>query len=179
MMRYWIIVVVLSVLGGGQVLGAEKDVVINEVLADPPSGDRGDANGDGMWPERSNYEDEFVEILNTGLDTIPIGGWQLTDNSKTSKPFSFPSDTVIGPGEYIVLFGGGDITKIKSEFEGKVFVDDGKIGSRGFEQYKRRGISHKNCRRYHCQSRMGERRRKGPISGAISGRDWQVGIAQC
>ena len=48
MMRYWIIVVVLSVLGGGQVLGAETDVVINEVLADPPSGDRGDANGDGI-----------------------------------------------------------------------------------------------------------------------------------
>ena len=51
---------------------------------------------------------------------------QLEDSSKTIT--LFPSDTVIGPGEYIVLFGGGDITKIKSEFEGKVFVDDGKIG---------------------------------------------------
>ena len=126
MMRYWIIVVVLSVLGGGQVLGAEKDVVINEVLADPPSGDRGDANGDGT---RDNSKDEFIEILNTGLGTIPIGGWQLSDQKRGSKgPFTFPSDTVIGPGEYIVLFGGGDITKIKSEFEGKVFVDDGNIG---------------------------------------------------
>ena len=130
MMKYWIIVVMVGMLWGTQVFQAEAVVVINEVLADPPSGDRGDANRDGMWP-RTNYEDEFVEILNTGSDTIAIGGWQLTDNSKTSKPFSFPSDTVIGPGEYIVLFGGGDITKIKSEFEGKVFVDDGKIGSRG------------------------------------------------
>ena len=35
---------------------------------------------------------------------------------------------MIAPGEYIVLFGGGDTTKIRSEFEGQVFVDDGKIG---------------------------------------------------
>ena len=63
MMRYWIIVVVLSVLGGGQVLGTETVVVINEVLADPPSGDRGDANRDGI---QNTYGDEFVEILNTG-----------------------------------------------------------------------------------------------------------------
>ena len=131
MVGYQIIVVISGVLFFSQVFGAEKDVVINEVLADPPAGDRGDANGDGMWPERSNYEDEFIEILNTGSEPVDISEWQLTDNSKTSKPFSFPLGTVIGPGEYIVLFGGGDITKIKSKFAGKVFVDDGKIGSRG------------------------------------------------
>ena len=126
MMRYWIIAVILGALWRIQVFGAEKDVVINEVLADPPSGDRGDANRDGT---RDNSKDEFIEILNTGLGTIPIGGWQLSDKKPGSKgPFTFPENTRIHPGEYIVLFGGGDITKIKSEFEGKVFVDDGNIG---------------------------------------------------
>ena len=124
MMRYWIIVVMVGMLWGGQIFGAEKYVVINEVLADPPSGDRGDANRDGT---RDGNKDEFVEILNTGSDTVPIGGWQLSDRN-AKKPFTFPPDTKIAPGEYIVLFGGGDITKIKSEFAGKVFVDDGKIG---------------------------------------------------
>ena len=126
MMKYGIIVVIVGMLWGTQVLGAETDVVINEVLADPPSGDRGDANRDGI---QNSYEDEFVEILNTGLDTINISGWQLSDRKPGSKgPFTFPPDTKIAPGEYIVLFGGGDTTKIKSEFEGKIFVDDGRIG---------------------------------------------------
>ena len=126
MARYWIIVVMVGVLWGTQVLGAETDVVINEVLADPPSGDRGDANRDG---DRHGSQDEFVEILNTGSDTIAIGGWELSDKKPGSKgPFTFPPDTKIAPGEYMVLFGGGDTTKIKSEFEGKIFVDDGTIG---------------------------------------------------
>ena len=126
MTRYGIIVVTLGVLFFAQVFGAETDVVINEVLADPPAGDRGDANGDG---KQNSYEDEFVEILNTGSDTIEIGGWALTDKKPGSKgPFTFPPDTKIDPDEYIVLFGGGDTTKVKSKFEGQVFFDDGRIG---------------------------------------------------
>ena len=126
MVRYRIIAVILGMLFFAQVFHTEAVVVINEVLADPPSGDRGDANRDGT---RDGNKDEFVEILNTGSDTIAIGRWQLSDRgTEESKRFAFPSDTVIAPGEYIVLFGGGDTTKIRSEFEGKVFVDDGKIG---------------------------------------------------
>ncbi len=126
MMRYGIVVVMLGVLCGTQVLHTEAAVVINEVLADPPAGERGDANRDG---DRHGSQDEFVEILNTGLDTIAIGEWQLSDRgTDASKRFAFPPDTKIAPGEYIVLFGGGDEVKIKSEFEGQVFVDDGKIG---------------------------------------------------
>ncbi len=121
-MRYWIIVVMVGMLWGTQVFQAEAVVVINEVLADPPSGDRGDANRDSA---RHSSEDEFVEILNTGSEPVAIGGWQLSDQKPGSKgPFTFPENTRIDPGEYIVLFGGGTPTG----FEGKVFVDDGKIG---------------------------------------------------
>ena len=124
MVKYGIIFVMLGMLWGTQVFHTEAAVVINEVLADPPSGDEGDANRDGI---RHSSKDEFVEILNTGSDTIAIGGWELSDRN-TKKPFTFPPDTKIAPGEYMVLFGGGDTTKIKSEFEGKIFVDDGTIG---------------------------------------------------
>ena len=116
--RYWIIAVILGVLSFVQVFHTEAAVVINEVLADPPA----DANGDGI---RHSSEDEFVEILNTGSDTIAIGEWELSDKKPGSKgPFTFPPNTRIAPGEYIVLFGGGT----PNGFEGKVFVDDGKIG---------------------------------------------------
>ena len=102
--------------------GVEEVVVINEVLADPPSGDAGDANRDGT---RDGNEDEFVEILNTGLRPIDISGWQLSDsNPGTKGPFAFPDTTWIEPGEYIVLFGG----ETPTGFTGKVFVDDGRIG---------------------------------------------------
>ena len=122
MVRYGIIVVMLGMLWGTQIFPAEAVVVINEVLVDPPSGNRGDANGDGI---QNSYGDEFVEILNTGPDAIDIGGWQLSDLKPGSKgPFTFPPNARIDPGEYIVLFGGGTPTG----FEGKVFVDDGKIG---------------------------------------------------
>lgn len=102
--------------------GVEEVVVINEVLADPPSGNEGDANAD---QNPRSYEDEFVEILNTGLRPINISGWQLSDSKPGSRgPFAFPDTTWIDPGEYIVLFGGGTPTG----FTGEVFVDDGRIG---------------------------------------------------
>ena len=123
MVRYGIGIVILGMLFFAQIFGAERDVVINEVLADPPSGDAGDANRDGA---RDGNKDEFVEILNTGSESVNIGGWQLTDRD-SDNPFSFPPNTQIEPREYIVLFGGGTPTG----FEGKVFVDDGKIGKRG------------------------------------------------
>ena len=39
-------------------------VVIDEILADPPTGSAGDANGDGT---RNTYRDEFVEIFQRRL----------------------------------------------------------------------------------------------------------------
>ena len=126
MMRYGIGIVISGMLWGTQVLHTEAAVVINEVLADPPSGERGDANRDGT---RDGSQDEFVEILNTGSESIDISGWKLSDRD-SDHPFSFPENTSIAPGEYIVLFGGGGTPNecsMSPEF-GKVCYDDGSIG---------------------------------------------------
>lgn len=102
--------------------GVREPIVINEILADPPTGEAGDANGDGT---RHSSEDEFVEVLNLTHRTIQVGGWTLSDRGATlAKRFSFPEGATIGPGERIVLFGGGSPTGIP----GQVYVDDGKIG---------------------------------------------------
>ncbi len=103
--------------------GAFEVVVINEILADPPSGEAGDANGDSI---RHSSQDEFVELLNIGLRSVELSGWQLSDKGTDSdKRFTFPAETWIGPGERVVLFGGG----APVEIGGQVFTDDGKLGS--------------------------------------------------
>lgn len=102
--------------------GVSEVVVINEILADPPSGAAGDANGDGR---RDSNLDEFVELLNTGLRPVELSGWQVCDRGTSEgRRFTFPADTWIGPGERVVLFGGGTPIGI----EARVFTDDGRVG---------------------------------------------------
>ena len=84
---------------------AEATVVISEVLADPPTGAAGDANQDG---QRDTYEDEFVELYNAGSAPVDISGWRLGDSTAPDNLFQFPANTVIEPGSYVVLFGGGN-----------------------------------------------------------------------
>ena len=95
---------------------------ISEVLADPPTGDAGDANQDG---QRDAREDEFIELYNAGSAPVDISGWHLGDRSPSDKLFQFPADAVIEPGSYVVLFGGGN----PSGFTVPVYTDDGTIGN--------------------------------------------------
>ena len=83
-------------------VGNNTDIVINEVLFDPPSGDAGDANGDGI---RSPRGDEFIELVNTGLGTVDLSGWTLSQRDNVTV-FTFPAGISINPGEYVVVFGG-------------------------------------------------------------------------
>ena len=103
------------------VLAEAVDVFVSEVLADPPSGLPGDANGDG---ERETYADEFVELRNAGPDTVDISGWRLgDDDTAISGWFEFPM-TYLPPGARAVLFGGGTPTTIPPP----AYADDGRIG---------------------------------------------------
>ena len=103
--------------------GIGTDVVIDEVLADPGSGDAGDANGDGI---RQTYADEFVELLNNGLETVDLTGWRLgDDDAPASAWFTFPPMTALPPGQRLVLFGGGSPSGIGDS----AYSDDGRIGN--------------------------------------------------
>ena len=102
---------------------ARPRVVIDEILADPPSGPEGDANGDGL---RDSKADEFVEVLNLGAEAVNIGGWTLSDDDVSEvRRFRFPEGTVLESLERAVLFGGGEPLGVA----GLVFVDDGSIGN--------------------------------------------------
>ena len=96
-------------------------LVISEVLADPPEGPTGDANRDG---QRDPHEDEFIELYNAGTDTISLASWWLGDTASLTDYFRFPSDAVIEPSSYVVLFGGGN----PEGFTVPVYTADGTIG---------------------------------------------------
>ncbi len=75
-------------------------LVINEILADPPSGD--DVNNDG---NASTTQDEFVELANLSSTSLDISGWMLSD--AVQPRHVFPAGTVVNPGQAVVVFSGG------------------------------------------------------------------------
>jgi len=77
-------------------------LIINEYLAQPPTGIAGDANGDGV---RSASQDEFVELVNVGATPLDISAFTIWD--ATQQRFAFPSGKIIPPGEAAIVFGGG------------------------------------------------------------------------
>ena len=78
-------------------------ILITEVLADPAAGLAGDANGDGI---RSSTQDEFIEIYNSGSETVDVSGWCLSD--KTSIRYVFSQGSELPASRIIVIFGGGN-----------------------------------------------------------------------
>ena len=99
--------------------------VLNEVLYDPPSGSLGDANGDGI---RDANDDEFVELVNSSANSLDIGGYKLYDADRLSintANHEFPANTILNPGQAVVVFGGGTPT---GNFGGSlVFVASGQV----------------------------------------------------
>jgi hypothetical protein len=82
---------------------APPDLLVTEILADPPAGAAGDANADGV---RDAADDEFVEIVNRGAAPACLAGWTLGDAAQRERHV-FPLGPALGPGEVIVVFGGG------------------------------------------------------------------------
>ena len=82
--------------GGG--MGA-AELVIEEILADPSALD---ANGDGTI---NTTDDEMIEIVNVGSSAADLSGASIAD--EVGIRVTLPMGTVVGPGEALVVFGGG------------------------------------------------------------------------
>ncbi|MBN2722568.1 MAG: lamin tail domain-containing protein [Deltaproteobacteria bacterium] len=98
-------------------------IIINEILADPASDETGDANGDGV---RHFADDEFVELVNTSVESADISGWTLSDGYMVR--FVFPEGTVVSPMQPIVIFGGGEISEFNLPENALIFVAQGGLG---------------------------------------------------
>jgi hypothetical protein len=79
---------------------ATSDLIINEILADPPD----DANGDGV---RDSYDDEFIEIVNARDYEISLKNVSIAIGEEDSIKHIFTKNDKIPPLKAIVIFGGG------------------------------------------------------------------------
>ena len=99
----------------GSVNQPNAGVSLNEMLADPPPEEEGDANGDGV---RHAEEDEFVEIMNHGSTPLDIAGWEIRDEVSVRHVFPDTAPLILEPGSLATVFGGGTPTG----FDGLVSV---------------------------------------------------------
>jgi hypothetical protein len=73
-------------------------VVINEFMA---SNDVTEADQDGEF-------DDWIEFYNNGMDELDLSGYYLTDDADDLTKWSFPVNTVIAPGAYLVVWADND-----------------------------------------------------------------------
>ena len=76
------------------------DVLISEFLS---SNDSGLVDGNGN-------ESDWIELFNAGDQAQDLAGWHLTDNGSDLGKWVFPNvaESVLAPGEYLVVFASGD-----------------------------------------------------------------------
>lgn len=79
------------------------DIVLNELLSDPPPDPDGDANCDGT---RSGTADEFVELVNVSSMQVNLNGIDIEVGGTIE--FEFTEDECLNPGQAVVIFGGGN-----------------------------------------------------------------------
>ncbi len=80
---------------------ASKQLVINEILADP---DGNDINGDGAY---NATQDEFLELVNVTDGALDLSGVTVLTGTPaaTNVVYTFPDGTCLAAKEAIVLFG--------------------------------------------------------------------------
>jgi len=92
--------VALSALAALAASACPAQVVINEIMADPAR-DWSPTDGNG---EYHSMQDEWVEIVNAGLEPVDITGWRLRDAvSDSSWRYGFSG--IIQPGHLWVVYG--------------------------------------------------------------------------
>lgn len=74
-------------------------VVINEVMT---NNETIFADGDGDFPD-------WIEFYNYGERPADLSGHSLSDNDTNLDKWVFPAGTILGPGEYLVVFASGKI----------------------------------------------------------------------
>lgn len=94
-MRY--LIYLISIFLAVNLAGA--NVMINEMLANPAK----DWNGNG---DISGMDDEFIELYNSGNQSVDISGYVLKDTVFRSTPgeYALPEGSVIGPKEFLLIF---------------------------------------------------------------------------
>ncbi len=90
----------------------EQDIVITELMVDPPSGHR-----DG----------EFIELYNKGASSIDLSGWSFDEG----VDFVFPAGTSLGSGRYLVVAANAALTSAAHGGADVIGEYDGELSNGG------------------------------------------------
>lgn len=90
--RFLFLIVSFLYMGG---LFAQPGLVINEFLA---------ANYTTLADDDFSAFSDWVEIANATNETLDISGFYLTDDFSEKQKWQFPPNTLIAPGEYLIIW---------------------------------------------------------------------------
>jgi len=86
-----------------------SELLINEFMA---ANDGGNTNNPNSWHPIANQvpgtSDDWIEILNTGMTTLDLGGWHLTDDAGDLTQWTFPPGTNLAGGAFLIVYASGD-----------------------------------------------------------------------
>ena len=82
----------------------DSTIKINEIMS---------SNLMTVTDEDGDYSD-WVELTNIGSEAIDLGGYALSDNESAPREWLFPENTLLNPGEYILIFLSGKDKVTKS-----------------------------------------------------------------
>jgi hypothetical protein len=99
-MRRCILIFVNSLLIAVAVLrpAARAEVIISEIMYDPAGTD----NDITVTPQ---VHREWVELYNTGASAVDLSGWQFGDSQDNQYASAFPTGTMIGPSQALIVTG--------------------------------------------------------------------------
>jgi hypothetical protein len=102
--------------GGANSAVLIHDIVINEIMYKPISGDN---------------DHEYVELYNQGTNAVDLGGWQFISGIR----YTFPANTVLAPGGYLVVAENRNqlLTKYAGALNAAITLGnyDGNLANRG------------------------------------------------
>lgn len=88
----------LLVLAPGIFVPASAEIIISEIMYNPDGTDLDTS----VTPPIMR---EWIEIFNTGLSPVNIGGWQIGDAQDSQWASAFPANTILGPQQALVVTG--------------------------------------------------------------------------
>jgi len=75
-------------------------VIINEFVA---------SNSQSLMDGNGNASD-WIELYNADTKAVSLAGWYLTDDADNLRKWPFPTQAVLGAGEYLIVFASGQPT---------------------------------------------------------------------
>lgn len=63
-------------------------------------------NRNNSFPDEDGDASDWIELLNTGTETVSLEGWSLTDTADTPGEWVFPAVS-LAPGGFLVVFASG------------------------------------------------------------------------